>query len=579
MYWLATSEDCKNENCQCKFCASDEAQKAFFEIQKYQQDTLAIKAEEAKPTVQSEQQAPQKVEKPNGTTQKASTPSFMVEIPKRTIPAAIQNPTPQPAQSPAPTPIAPPVASPIANPSPPVQATNQEQALDATPNKFMFRPGEVVWYQRSPERGGAVGLAAVVARDLVDNGGKKRAAYNVQPLSHPFNHAPTVIVRDEHNLKPWLAFSPPENFHDSLRKINVAYEQIPWQDILNGRYGEGDTEADGSIFAAKTVDASYTPFEVIAQSAAEIKYNGIYLGGEKIWRGEALRLRQGAGKDIMILVEIVEKPVASAADAQVSNLEEDPPATTELTFVGDIYSYRSAPNPSRQMPTNTYLPLRLQHDLAFRNAASMAKQKGSCYWKFIRPSARLGLSEVKGRWYESKNMIPILNSPDVLREQVNEGRVQDIGDSLNSHGDSAAIVPEGLRRKKTRLDAFGMAVPKGTVFMERREQRGQAQGSSQVQQRQQQQQGVQNSHPIPQGQMMQQQQQLSLQQRQAQGYEAMLAKQREQQVAQQRQQQQQQQEEDHEQEEEDEQEDTEMPDFVVTERQSNRGYQQDYSTG
>lgn len=311
-----------------------------------------------------------------------------------------------------------------------------------------------------------------------------RATYHVQPLSHPFHHPPVVLIKDEQLLKPWLAFSPPENFHESLRKINVAFDQIPWRQLLDGVYGEGDTEADGSIFAAKTVDASYTPFEVLSQTSTETKYNGVFLGGEKIWRGEALRLKNGNGKDIMILSEIVEKPASTASPTNGQQ-----PTGPELFFVGDLYSYRSNPQPTKQMPRNTYLPVRVQQDLEFRNSASMARGKGTNYWKFIRPLARLTAAAIKGRWYESRSMIPILHSPDALAQAVGEGEVEDIGESLNSHGDSSAIVPAGQRRKATRLEAFGMAVPQSIVFggggitqREGQQQQQQQQGGQQAQQ-------------------------------------------------------------------------------------------------
>ena len=327
----------------------------------------------------------------------------------------------------------------------------------------MFRPGEVVWYQRGNDHGGPLGLAVVITRELLQSDHRQsRATYYVQPLSHPYSHPSAVPVRNEQLLKPWLAFSPPETFHKSLRTFNVVFSEIPWRQLLDGVYDEGDTESDGSIFAAKTVDASYTPFDPLTPSVSgETKYNGIFLGGEKIWRGEALRLKHGNGKDIMILSEIVEK-----APPQ-SNSGEQQPRLPALFFIGDIYTYRSNPQPAKQMPRNTYLPHRVQQDLEFRNTASMSRRKGSCYWKFIKPLARLTAAEIKGRWYESRHMIPILHSPEALEYAVRQGEVEDIGDSLNSHGDSSALLTnEAQRRRATRLEAFGGAVPQGTVFRE-----------------------------------------------------------------------------------------------------------------
>ena len=462
MLWLATDDNADPENCECKFCATDEQQKAFSEILKWQEQKLGIKVgpsgvkQSAKPPA-----VPQTKDRPPESRQTSISSQIAVEVPKRTPSLPAKSPS-LTSQSLAPTAQ---LASPtIATPTPPVQLTNPEQILDAQPNRFIFRPGEVVWYQRGNDRGGAVGLAVVTGREILRNVERhSRAAYNVQPLSHPFSHPSIVFIKDEQFLKPWLAFSPPENFHKSLRPIHVAYDQIPWQQLLDGIYGEGDTESDGSIFAAKTVDASYTPFDPLPPTSQDsTKYNGIFLGGEKIWRGEALRLKHGDGKDIMILSSILETTPATPPQTQQQPPGQKP--TPDLFFIGDIYTYRSNPQPSKQMPRNTYLPARVQQDLEFRNAASMSLGKGSHYWKFIKPLARLSAAEIKGRWYESRSMIPILHSTEVLANAVREGAVDDIGDSLNSHGDSSAIVAPAERRRGTREEAFGGAVPGGTVF-------------------------------------------------------------------------------------------------------------------
>ena len=448
LLWLATDETADTENCQCKFCVSDEQQKAFLELLKYQEEKFGIRAEPGETRQNYKTQlAPQNKDRPAETTPNMKSVAIAVEVPKRPTPS---NPPKPLSHSSAPTASL--AATPAAGPIPLMPATNQEQIQDMQPSKFMFRPGEVVWYQKSDE---ALGLAVVTSRELFRDADRHtRRSYNVQPLSHPYNHPPIASIQDEQLLKPWLAYSPPINFHQQLRSINVSFDQIPWEGLLQGIYGEGDTEADGSIFAAKTVDASYSPFEILSQTSTETKYNGIFLGGEKMWRGEALRIKHGEGKDIMILSEIVEKVPAP-------NTQKEPP---ELFFVGDIYTYTEWKNPAKIPPRNTFLPIRVHLDLEFRNKASLARI-GTCnYWKFEHPQVRLSASEIRGRWYESRSMIPILRDTATLDRAVKDGAVWDIGDSLNSHRDSEAVMAPDQRRKETRLQAFGLSIPTSTVF-------------------------------------------------------------------------------------------------------------------
>ena len=419
---------------------------------KYQREKFGIKVEEEKgpvPQARPETEAKPVTETIQMQPVPMSSSNIKVEVPRR--PSQHTMPQTDVQSNPSPAPKAQ-VSAPVLKPTPPIHATNAEQILDAQPNKFMYRPGEVVWYQRDTERGGALGLSVVVNRELSrDDRRVARAAYTVQPLCHPRSHPDVVRIADEQFLKPWLAFSPPDTFHLSLRSVNVTFEGIPWDKLLNGDYGPGDTEADASIFAARTVDGTYTPFEVVSKSVDETKYNGLFLGGEKIWRGEALRLKSST-KDILILSEIIEKT-------------HTPGHLPDVYLIGDIYSYRPVPQ-SRPMPRNTYLPNRVQQDLEFRNNASLTHGRGANWWKIIPPGARLTLPQVKGRWYESRFMVPILHSPEKLAHEVTTGDVSDVGDSLNSHGDcSAKGAGSGVDRKEQRILAFGQSVPPTTAFI------------------------------------------------------------------------------------------------------------------
>ena len=232
---------------------------------------------------------------------------------------------------------------------------------------------------------------------------------------------------------------------------------MDWRAVLQGRYGIGDPEVDGSIFAAKAIDESYTLFQqldISTAAAGETHWNGIYLGGEKIWVGEPVRLRIGSGQDLMILHDIVDRarpgyPAGSAG--------------TTTYFVGDIYTFTTVMHtPGREPPANLALPIRLRQDLTFRNQATIPTKGTVSSWKLMQPLARLGLGEVKGRWYESSLLLPILRGATDFTRDLRRGEISDAGMWMNGRGDSSLGTGKIGHKKFDRLEAFGRAVPVGT---------------------------------------------------------------------------------------------------------------------
>ena len=487
LLWLSTDPSGDPENCSCKLCTTDDALKAGEEMNALQRKLFGIKQEEEPEPTKAQGVAAQNKE----TSKEKSKPAVaskatnsVVKQPK----AKVQEQAAKASKSASPVGSTAQAASQAQAsthaqaqsmaPTPPITLKSPEQILDAQPNKFVYRPGEIIWYQRSSGMEGAVGLGVITARELYrDERGQTRPMYAVQPLSHPYNHPARVVVYQEQNIKPWLAFSTPESFHPKLRGVVAPYDRINWRELLNGQVNEVDIEADGSMFAAKDVDMSYTPLEPISHEnnngSPETKYNGLFFGGEKFWAGEAIRLRPG--KDIMIVSEIIEKH-ATATTAH------------DIQAYGDVYTYKTvAHNPNRQIPRNTYLPARVQQDLEFRNAASIRQRNQVSYWKLEEPRSRRSISEVKGRWYESRLMSPIVLGAAAFTQSVGVGDVRDVGESINSRGDSAGAPPKNGNRKPERLQALGRCVPAGT----------QLGGRVSFQPQQQQQQQQQPSEAVP----------------------------------------------------------------------------------
>jgi len=324
--------------------------------------------------------------------------------------------------------------------APPPPRKSAEQTLDADPHgKYIYRPGELVWFNR----GTAWGLSVIAKRQILND----KPRYLVQPLSHPYQHLPAQIKDKEDDIRPWLAWSVPNPTIAALR--NLTFDTVPWDRVLRGELGNGDVQVDGSILAAKTIDGSYSLFDRLDTIAApnEVHYNGMFLGAEKIWAGEPVRLRY-PGEDLAVLIiqKMIERTSAS------------PPGSV-VTFIGDIYKFVEMPSPyktSAEWPT-PLLPARMVADLHYRNRVSEMAGKHIWHeWRLLEPAARRGLADIKGRWYETEKLLPILRGTQQFEQDVRQGIASDSGIWMNSRGDSSTGAGQ---RKKHRLDTFGQSVP------------------------------------------------------------------------------------------------------------------------
>ncbi|MCJ1472426.1 hypothetical protein MMC13_001074 [Lambiella insularis] len=482
LIWLSTDLSANHENCECKICCPDELIQAGKDLIRLHADgkdkvRLGEKRDnsgdnlgltEKKPKLNGdgnvakvESRSNTSIVKKNLPVRSTSQPQIKNESQPQPKPQ-IQTQTQSTSQKPAakPTPPQPAVQAPAAatppallSPTPLPGMKNYDQAVDAQCNKFLYRSGEVVWFNR----GSAWGLAVITMRQLFkDQRHQDRPQYTVQPLSHPFAHPRTMTMNQEEMLRPWLAWSAPDPTHETLVNKGLTYDTVDWSGVLQRRYGPGDAEVDGSIFAAKAIDGCYTPFERLTSArttVSDTQYNGVYCGGEKIWLGEAIRLRTGLGKDIMILHRLVERSSQTAKGAMSS----------DMFVVGDIYSFQTVTyNPQQPIPANTFLPVRVQEDLNYRNRITIANKSQISYWKLIQSQARLGLGEVKGRWYESRVLLPILKGQADFALSLSKGEIGDVGSMLNGRGDATNSANKLGAKRNDRLEAFGSAIPPGT---------------------------------------------------------------------------------------------------------------------
>ncbi|KAL8928907.1 MAG: hypothetical protein Q9172_000745 [Xanthocarpia lactea] len=451
LLWLATDDNGDPDNCSCKLCAPDDLQ-VFKEPDR-------IKP----PEPVKKEQAPVKKEfMPPKASAIGTRP--MVIVPQRTHSqdkgiSVTKPPASKPPGGTLPPTVARQAGPPPATPTLLAPARCFEQDQDSQWNKYLFRPGELAWFNRGNAWGLSVILKRTLERDL-QNPSRDRAKYLVQPLSHPLQHPPTKIIESEDGLRPWLAWSPPSPTHPGLNSTSgLTYNTIDWKGVISGHYGQGDAEVDGSIFAAKAVDDSLTLFLPLTNNTVttgERTYNGLYLGGEKIWTGEPVRLRIGSGHDIMVVHSIIERLKPGSTSV----------ASATVLLVGDIYKFSTLSlQPGVEPPDNRHLPLRLRQDMEYRNRATIPIKRTMSFWKLAQAQEKLPITDIKGRWYESSALLPILRGAEAFSQDLTRGEIGDAGQWMNARGDCNSVSGVPLKagmRVVDRLDAFGKSIPPGT---------------------------------------------------------------------------------------------------------------------
>jgi hypothetical protein len=378
--------------------------------------------------------------------------------PQAASPAPPQIPTPQPS-----------AASTLPQPR------SQDQQIDGSYGRFTFRPGELIWYNREI----AWGLAVVLRRWIMpDVSPPSNRAYIVQPLTEPHQHDTAKVVKSENDIRPWLAWSPPAFCHTSLNSLpGLSYDTADWQGIRAGAYGPTTDAAltiDASILAAKVIDSTYTLFGFMTtvtspDAGNETHWNGVYLGGEKLWIGEPVRLRMSTGvsENVLVISSIIERSQASAYVTAKA---------TKVVIRGDIYTCSSVKPPQQPPPQSQdikTIPMRMLEDLKQRNRASAASASTApspsnpnpqiFFWKLIGANTTLSLSDIKGRWYESSIMLPIINSPQKYISDLRAGKIESVDRYLNARSECGKT--DGTRKDR-REDAFGAAVPASARLVE-----------------------------------------------------------------------------------------------------------------
>lgn len=476
LLWLVTDETGDPDNCSCKTCCPEEFDEkpTVAAAREFRPDFVQpaqTTKQEVKPITAPVAGAPIRVPGPSPAPALApartSTPSLkespveamrrVVDQNRRTVSSPLVSGTPLAA------------ATPIVNSLRQTdgglpQPRNMDQALDLGYGVFTFRQGEMVWFNR----GSAWGLGIITRRwktpkpptpneqDL----NEETANYSVQPLSWPGQHPGPLTISKDNDLRPWLAWSVPGFTCQRLNGLDITYDTADWRAIQRGDFGQGEIGVDGSILAAKAIDATYSTFSLIGRSepqsgVTELRWSGIYVGAEKIWVGDSVRLRSEPVSDVLVVREILERSQTSAFNGQ---------SWTSLQLIGDVYSlqqvrYNNARTPILPGSAIPSLPSRMLEDLRRRNPYTINGRGVASLWKQTRTSAPFELKEVRGRWYEASIILPVLQGRQDYDNKAGQGIIQEAGLMMNGRNDCNADHPIGDVRKPERKDALGKAVP------------------------------------------------------------------------------------------------------------------------
>ncbi|CAI6342105.1 unnamed protein product [Periconia digitata] len=447
LLWLSTDEACDYQNCTCRICSPMQVDAEKPAPPPVKPDaSLAIRNEPS--SAAFARPAPVPLRRPSSTT---GTPAAQSPVVKPALPNSVNSALSYPVPTPVSTADARQDKLPKVNvPTPLPQPRSYDQQIDCQYGKFVVRTGEVVWFHRASK--GAWGLG-IVARRWIPKDGSSDRAYLIQPLSHPYETPSQELITTEEKVKPWLAWSAPSCTYSFLQQNpTLSYDRVEWSALLSGQYGQGIPDVDACILAAKQVDTTYTLFDrVKSQVVAGVEYrywNGIYLGGEKIWNGDPVRLRLAFGHDIMVVTDIVEKVFPA----------NPPNATSKISFVGDVYSYRTmAPN---NVPADSRIPIRMREDLRWRNQQLIPATGTQAYWALVHVGTSMDVEEIKGRWYETSLLFV-----DYFQKSIKNNESGN-GVRMNARGDATGSGKILGTARPTRLSAFGAAVPKNMQLIE-----------------------------------------------------------------------------------------------------------------
>ncbi|KAF8421662.1 transcription-silencing protein Clr2-domain-containing protein [Tirmania nivea] len=353
--------------------------------------------------------------------------------------------------------------------------STSERTFDLQFSMDIYRRGECVWFQASPDDRSNWSLGTILGKESAPMSPSTQAGYTIQILSSLLSKPSAHRHVTHDRIRPWLAWTAPLPQQPSLRLPEVRFETINWEQY---RFS-ANVEVDASIVVAKEVEGTFCPLDQLPASGPnnERYYTGLWFGAEKIWVGEGVRLKprfshppppppQGQSNQVVILRDEV-----LVVTCIFERLGQATPGHTNIFLQGDIYLLQPArmlPSDAALMPPpQQFLPDRMRKDAINRNNISIGSGLYST-WEIVVAGVTVPMEDVKGRWYESSVLMKdlVAGGEAAYIEALKMGGVSDLGNLLNQMGGMEGFGVGGGRgweRVGRREDAFRGGVPKGRL--------------------------------------------------------------------------------------------------------------------
>ncbi|KAK6539707.1 hypothetical protein TWF694_009910 [Orbilia ellipsospora] len=246
---------------------------------------------------------------------------------------------------------------------------------DLNPALGLYRSGEMVW--ANPNDTYPV-ISIVASRKM----GGREPMYELVPLKSPRVVSRPPLLLPQSRLRPWLSYTPPDPLQASIasRKYQVKWAEINWTEWTHQDAELHDASIIASICIACNIAVTTCPSET-----GENVIPCLWLGAEKIWRNGEVRVMtpevEGQkGMDVLVIKNIVKD------------------AKEVLFFQGNIYCKVLGHMPTAPYPDPPPTP-RMMADVA-------ALQ---CGWHLKYQNVQINAMEIKGRWYPTSILRPIIN--------------------------------------------------------------------------------------------------------------------------------------------------------------------------
>jgi hypothetical protein len=235
-----------------------------------------------------------------------------------------------------------------------------------------------------------------------------------------------------------------------LRMSEINWEQIQAQYVRDERQKElvGLEASKKAVMEIDKTFSTFNPFPDAPENGGREFVGGVFLGAERISVGEAVRVRLNPNETNPAWVKglpivMVPRSIFVVPDG--------------LHFFGEVFRLEETPvqQPETQLPLP--LPEALMRERAFRNRVK-ATASGTRYdWVLVQQNQDKVERAVRGRFYETERIMPILQLPQ-FDDELSRGIVPDTQACLNNRLDS---IDDYIGRRSNRLEALSTSVPVG----------------------------------------------------------------------------------------------------------------------